>query len=394
MLNEFSESPLHTGDRTKNGCGRPISLDDKSVDAFWEWFGESKMVNERGQPLVLYHGTTHDVEAFRITSSVGARGTALGNGFYFTQKTDMASYYATQKMQGQRSPAKREIADGGNIMSVYLSIERPLIWSAFMDSAEVAERIKTGVNDGIVFVDTATGLIQEAVVYRPEQIKSAIGNSGLFSRTSPLLSDHPSKQAARLENSILSNPSFSAWFGSSKVVDRDGLPTPVYHGTRKSFDEFSIDASNVADAFYFAGAPSAADNYARNADGDYEEGSAIVPVYLSLQNPMIVDRKGAEDLDGLLEYIEVAKSNGRDGLIARNTNDGYGLVDQFVAFHPLQIKSAVGNSGEFARGSPSLTDATPSPTHDSRIGWGAYRRAKAAIQEEGDIRFSASRRPS
>lgn len=394
MSNQFSESPSQAGDRTRDGCDRPISLDSASVDAFWDWFGQSKMVNERGQPLVLYHGTRCDVEAFRITSAVGARGTALGNGFYFTQKTDLASYYATQKMQGQRNPGKREIVDGGNVMPVYLSIERPLIWSAFMDSAEVAERIKTGVNDGIVFVDTATGLIQEAVVYRPEQIKSAIGNSGLFSKTTPLLSDHPSMHAARAESSILSSASFAAWFATSKVVDHDGLPIPVYHGTRRSFDEFSFEASNVADAFYFAGGALAADNYARNTDGEYEEGSAILPVYLSLQNPLIVDCKGEEDLDGLLEYIEVAKSKGRDGLIARNTNDGYGLVDQFVAFHPSQIKSAVGNSGEFVLGSPSLTDAAPSPARDARIEWDAYQRAKAVIRDEGGLRYSASRRPS
>jgi ADP-Ribosyltransferase in polyvalent proteins len=32
--------------------------------AFWHWFGESKVVDAQGQPLVMYHGTGADIEAF------------------------------------------------------------------------------------------------------------------------------------------------------------------------------------------------------------------------------------------------------------------------------------------------------------------------------------------
>jgi hypothetical protein len=32
---------------------------------FWAWFGDSKTVNRKGEPLILYHGTGVPIEAFR-----------------------------------------------------------------------------------------------------------------------------------------------------------------------------------------------------------------------------------------------------------------------------------------------------------------------------------------
>jgi hypothetical protein len=50
-------------------------------------------------------------------------------------------------------------------------------------------------------------------------------------------------------------PAFKRWFGNSKVVDRDGYPQPVYHGSTHEFDEFKMDNSNdenhYGKGFYF-----------------------------------------------------------------------------------------------------------------------------------------------
>src|SRR3546814_7013631 len=37
-------------------------------------------------------------------------------------------------------------------------------------------------------------------------------------------------------------PEFKRWFGNSKVVDADGQPLRVYHGTDQSFDAFDVEA--------------------------------------------------------------------------------------------------------------------------------------------------------
>lgn len=83
--------------------------------AFKEWFGESKVVDEDGEPLVVYHGTSADFEAFD-TSAIKIDN--LGKGFYFTDDPEIASSYADRRA-GERKGA-------ANVMPVYLSIKKPL----------------------------------------------------------------------------------------------------------------------------------------------------------------------------------------------------------------------------------------------------------------------------
>ena len=62
--------------------------------AFKTWFRGSKVVNTQGQPLVVYHGTTHEFDRFDVSkfSKEGAYGQAL----YFTSSgQDAGSNYAT-----------------------------------------------------------------------------------------------------------------------------------------------------------------------------------------------------------------------------------------------------------------------------------------------------------
>lgn len=69
--------------------------------------------------------------------------------------------------------------------------------------------------------------------------------------------------------SITDTPAFRAWFGDSKVVDEDGEPLNVYHGTTKDFDTFNIRKfykdAYVGGGFYFTSSTVDADvNYAGN----------------------------------------------------------------------------------------------------------------------------------
>lgn len=63
------------------------------------------------------------------------------------------------------------------------------------------------------------------------------------------------------------SPAFKTWFGSSKVVDDDGEPLNVYHGTTHDFDTFDLKKtyadSYVGGGFYFTANPhDATENYA------------------------------------------------------------------------------------------------------------------------------------
>lgn len=73
--------------------------------AFRDWFGDSKVVDADGKPLVVYHGTREIFEAFDL-NKLGRNGMALGAGFYFTNSKELAGGY-------------------GDTMEVYLSAKNP-----------------------------------------------------------------------------------------------------------------------------------------------------------------------------------------------------------------------------------------------------------------------------
>lgn len=76
----------------------------------------------------------------------------------------------------------------------------------------------------------------------------------------------------------LDDSAFWEWFGESKVVDPDGLPRVVYHGTVHEFSEFT-KTKDVG--FHFGTKEQANDIFSRKRNGRH-----IIPVYLKLENPV------------------------------------------------------------------------------------------------------------
>jgi hypothetical protein len=70
------------------------------TEAFRKWFGESMVVDENGEPLVLYHGSSKKFDKFDM-SKVGANSGEnkdsgfFGTGFYFTPHQDLAEKYGS-----------------------------------------------------------------------------------------------------------------------------------------------------------------------------------------------------------------------------------------------------------------------------------------------------------
>ena len=81
------------------------------TQAFKDWFGDSKVVNENGSPKVVYHGTgATSLEGFAFDyNRIGANGMAEGAGFYFTDDKGTAQGYAK-----------------GMLIDAYLSIQKPM----------------------------------------------------------------------------------------------------------------------------------------------------------------------------------------------------------------------------------------------------------------------------
>ena len=48
----------------ENSLGEPISNNEQALQNFWNWFKGSKVVDEQGRPLVVYHGTRSEFSTF------------------------------------------------------------------------------------------------------------------------------------------------------------------------------------------------------------------------------------------------------------------------------------------------------------------------------------------
>lgn len=175
------------------------------------------------------------------------------------------------------------------------------------------------------------------------------------------------------------------WFQGSKVVSIQHEPLLVYHGTSSDIDQFSASCVGsrhvdleVGECYYFTDDHRTAIWYAKSASKQSKDGGHVMPVYLSLKNPLIVDFQET-GIETLAEDIEEAKSNGHDGLISLNYDDG-GVSNHYIAFSPNQIKSAIGNSGIFLPGSSSMSAPVEIVRHDiSDAAIESSERAKRAL---------------
>lgn len=186
------------------------------------------------------------------------------------------------------------------------------------------------------------------------------------------------------DNAQIKSDNFKNWFGdwennpskTSKVVNEDGTPKIVYHGTTSNFTTFDTQRFNtrensgdyVGEGFFFTDKESTAKKY----------GSSVMPVYLNLRNPLIINtendgkkfrstflnmyQKGNKELRDLIggdyDYFSIMKENpsairqelqrrGYDGLIDN-------LYGQYAVFNSEQIKSATDNIGTFDKNNADI----------------------------------------
>ncbi len=138
----------------------------------------------------------------------------------------------------------------------------------------------------------------------------------------------------------------------SKVVDENGEPLVVYHGTNDKFDVFNSSKSvgshgedDQLEGIYFSDSQEAAEWYSHFSTPEY-----VKPVFLNAKNPYM--SKSIKDLKeefqsnvqkGLSEKIA---ENGYDGILLDVGFYTLGARKLYLVFNPNQI-SATDNSGAF-----------------------------------------------
>nr|WP_272903541.1 LPD38 domain-containing protein [Neisseria lisongii] len=207
------------------------------------------------------------------------------------------------------------------------------------------------------------------------------------------------------QSSQTDSENFKRWFGSSKVVDENGHPLVVYHGSNADFtvfDKAKIAVDNLGAGFYFSN-EEIAGSYATRRKMERGGEEKTYAVYLKMENPLDfrnvtreqavkankldlmasgfseaqaqeeavelvddfvsdTDRFGEETdfaaalpdshSEGMRRFIE---NEGIDGLIVPGRDKASGKDGvAYVVFEPSQIKSATDNNGGFSLDNPDI----------------------------------------
>ena len=177
------------------------------------------------------------------------------------------------------------------------------------------------------------------------------------------------------------------------------VPEVLYHGTARDIQSFDPDAKRSYDVdpsnpeetdtgwfgkgHYFTASPKLAGHYAsEGAKRQGGQGANVLPAHVAMKNPFVVDMKaydsGAKSLDSALsragvpmhprgwrkpsEQTAALVGMGHDGVIATRE----GKPEEYVAFHPTQIKSAI-SARQFDPNDPDITKSEGGPIDEQGI---------------------------
>ena len=233
----------------------------------------------------------------------------------------------------------------------------------------------------------------------------------------------------------INSAAFKKWFGDSKVVDANGDPLVVYHGTSSDIEEFDGGRDNIN---YFSTDSAFAGRFASMRRGVTEKADTfpnVMPVYLSLQklwdfrNPddlaaaedffvdanIEMDEPGnaaiggsrdesfifdfGDDIDGVIDSLGRGEfgivENGRfvDEFLLRNKYQGFTVVERnylqtttrkdqvnYGVFEAERIKSVL-NQGTFDSTNPNIRFSVARAMSDAQL-HDEVKKVEAAFNEE------------
>lgn len=200
-INRIVEEAKANGTYMKAPNGSDTNLNERQwaqvrTKEFKNWFGDwendpenaSKVVDENGEPRVVYHGTNNDFTVFDWSKIGSGNDKGLrGKGIYLSPNIKTSQSY------------------GNNVITAFVNIKKPFRTSDFTSKEEISDKL--GISEFSFDFDTSgnlrvysasaglftdalkeagyDGIIypqrQEVIVYSPNQIKSATDNTGAFS---------------------------------------------------------------------------------------------------------------------------------------------------------------------------------------------------------------------
>lgn len=311
---------------------------------------------KRYQFVVGQLETTVDGRTFRADGVTLADGTVLvrldSEEYTATQLAKHEGYHIIAQRNNEMAQRirKRLVAEG-KISAAQIDSYIDAYNAIYGDNTDAyVEEIVADAYAGINRTDYGTNNIRAEVTMEAGQWMKKSGSA----RAPP--EGRFSASAEQTENEQTETEAFKKWFGdwqnhpesASKVVNADGTPKVVYHGTNAVFNTFRQKNG----VYFFSESRDYAESMAEERGG-----TRVVETYLNIRNPLYVRMQEGDFTDPTKEarYIRQAKAKGHDGVVFV-LDSGNELVDDtfYAAFMPEQIKSATDNVGTFDRNNSDI----------------------------------------
>jgi hypothetical protein len=337
---------------TKGSNGRLIEKDPQKLRNFWRWAGAKKLVGMRdkhefrsGEPIVVesIHATTGDFDTFDRRK--GNIESDLGAGFYSTNtKADAESNYAgfgpdlTQKLEREAERIVNEIEDEGEMEDA----SREEIEA----EANRRAREKFASNEGLTMP-----------VYVRFTNPVVIGGKGETYLDYDQSYDEETEEYGENSGKLVDLAMAVRELGDSGEFDMD-TEGAVSSLMEEGMDSGGMKASKAIESLKKALV------YAADYDTGDNATSEIV--------------RRAFELAGFDGFIDttVNKKFGSEKRVGKPMAGMDKDTVHFIAFNPVQIKSAIGNEGSYSEQSPKIVESK-----DAGKGWAIDPKEQAVERE-------------
>jgi uncharacterized membrane protein YkoI len=301
-------------------------------DNFKKWFGDSKVVDDEGNPLVVYHGTTHDYNIF--DREKGNSDNDFGVGFYASSSL--------------HDVHKNYLADGVDLTNKITNYSERLEENKGLDEKE-AKRIAEEKFKG------------EAESIMPVYLS--------------------------LQNPLILSDSWNdgTVLDFSEQYDEEDDSYEESEDLNEFYEAFQRAAWNHYDDFY-GGWEDLWRKFTENNPEALEGEVKASNLVAALKNSYFIDDFDSNDDGGSKSFNfiqDIFKEMGYDGVIYMDASHHFKNMDihpdtqHYVAFESNQIKSAIGNSGEYDPNNPDIVmkrgGQTPAQSHKIALVMGEFR---------------------
>lgn len=137
-----------------------ISKSNTYLQPFFDWFGDwtdpeatdvSKVVDENGEPLIVWHGTQEEFDTFDKTKSYDGL-------FYFTNDKRVADTYADMLVDTDFGDARGYFYGNEKLMPVFLNVKNPTVLDGVVPDTIIPKFIKSASDGIITYAIGITGL--------------------------------------------------------------------------------------------------------------------------------------------------------------------------------------------------------------------------------------------